>query len=137
MSRGNKIGPLLLNFTRFVVATTTHLRGPKMKLTITADRESKQLTITLTDLDWEAVQERDFYQGEQQIQRVVTAVGQELTRQLLASKVTSVPTLCQAGQVWYRKAASVGHYLTLYGPIAVRRPNYQTTAGRSEEQTPG
>jgi hypothetical protein len=86
------------------------------------------LTITLTDLDWETVQEYDFYQGEQQIQQVVTAVGQELTRQLLASKVTSVPTLCQAGQVWYRKADSVGHYLTLYRPITVRHPTYQQTS---------
>jgi hypothetical protein len=100
-----------------------------MKVTINADREAKQLTLTLTDLDWETFQDRDFYQGEQQIQQVVTAVGQELTRRLLASKVTSVPTLCQAGQVWYRKADSVGHYLTLYGPIMVRRPTYQTSAG--------
>jgi hypothetical protein len=100
-----------------------------MKVTINADREAKQLTITLTDPDWEAVQQRDFYQGEQQIQQVVTAIGQELTRQLLASKVTSVPTLCQAGQVWYRKAESAGHYLTLYGPITVPRPTYQASAG--------
>jgi hypothetical protein len=100
-----------------------------MKVTINADREAKQLTITVTDLDWETVQQRDFYQGEQQIQHVVTAVGQELTRQLLVSKVTSVPTLGQAGQVWYRKAESVGHYLTLYGPITVTRPTYQTSAG--------
>ena len=93
-----------------------------MKVTINADREAKQLTITLTDLDWEAVQQQDFSQGEQQIQQVITAIGQELTRQFLASKVTSLPTLYRAGQVWYRKDDSVGHYLTLYGPIAVRRP---------------
>ena len=61
-----------------------------------------------TYLDWEALQQSNFYQGEQQIQHVVTAVGQELTRQLLESKVTSEPTLCHAGQVWYRKADSVG-----------------------------
>jgi hypothetical protein len=100
-----------------------------MKVPINADREAKQLTLTLTDLDWEAGQQRDFYQGEQQLQHVVTAIGQELTRPLLASKVTSVPTLCQAGQVWYRKAESAGHSLTLYGPITGPRPTYQTSAG--------
>ena len=100
-----------------------------MKVTINADREAKQLTITLTDLDWEAIQQGDFYQGKQCIRHVVSAVGQELTRQLLESKVTSAPTLCHAGQVWYRKAESAGHYLTLYGPLTVIRPTYQTSAG--------
>ena len=100
-----------------------------MKVTINANREAKQLTITLTDLDWEALQQGNFYQGEQQIQHVVTAVGQELTRQLLESKVTSEPTLCHAGQVWYRKADSAGHYRTLYGSLTVTRPAYQTSAG--------
>lgn len=100
-----------------------------MQVTINVDREAKQLTITLADLDWEAVQQEDFYQGEQQIQRVVTMVGQELTRQLLESKVTAEPTLCHAGQLWYRKADSAGHYLTLYGSLTVTRPTYQTSAG--------
>ena len=100
-----------------------------MRVTINADRKAKQLTITLTDMDWEAIQQRDFYHGEQQVQHVVTAVGQELTRQLLESKVTSEPTLCHTGQVWYRKADSVGHYLTPYGPLALTRPTYQTSAG--------
>ena len=100
-----------------------------MRVTINADRKAKQLTITLTDMDWEAIQQRDFYHGEQQVQQVVTAVGQELTRQLLESKVTSEPTLCHPGQVWYRKADSVGHYLTPYGPLALTRPTYQTSTG--------
>lgn len=100
-----------------------------MKVTLTADREAKQLTLTLTDMDWEAIQQGDFYQGEQQIQQVVAAVGQELTRQLLESKVTSDSTRCHAGQRWYRKADSPGHYLTLYGPLTVTRPTYQTSAG--------
>jgi len=100
-----------------------------MQVTIRADREAKQLTITVTDVNWEELQGGSFYQGEQQVQHLVTTVGQELTRQLLASKVTRPPSLHHAGQQWYRKADSAGHYLTLYGPVSVPRPTYQTSSG--------
>jgi hypothetical protein len=100
-----------------------------MHVTIRADQDAKQLTITVTGVSWDELQGGSFYQGEQQVQHLVTTVGQELTRQLLVSKVTRPPRLQHAGQSWYRKADSLGHYLTLYGPICVSRPTYQTSSG--------
>jgi hypothetical protein len=107
----------------------TPLGGPTLKVPINADREAKQLAIPLADRDWEAVQQRDCYQGAQQLPQVIPPIGPGLARQFRAGKVTSVPTLYQAGQVWYRTAASGGRSLTLHGPIAVRRPPSQTGAG--------
>ncbi|MEW6296424.1 MAG: ISKra4 family transposase [Thermodesulfobacteriota bacterium] len=100
-----------------------------MQVTITADQEAKQLTITVTDVNWEEIQGGSFYQGEQQVQHLLTRIGHDLTRQLLAGKVTRPPSLQHAGQRWYRKADSPGQSLTLYGPIRVSRPTYQTSSG--------
>jgi hypothetical protein len=100
-----------------------------MQVTITADRGAKQLTITVTNVNWEQCQDGSFYQGEQQVQHLLSRVGHELTRPLLASKVRRPPSLEHAGQRWYRKADSPGHYLTLYGLVSVARPTYQTGAG--------
>lgn len=100
-----------------------------MQVTIKADPEAKQLTITVTNVNWDELQGGSFYQGEQQVQNLVTTVGQELTRQLLVSKVTRPFRLHHAGQRWYRKADSLGHYLTLYGPVCVSRPTYQSSSG--------
>ncbi len=100
-----------------------------MQVSIRIAPKAKQLTITLTEVNWSALQQADFYAGEQQMQHLVTQIGRELTAQLLRAKVTAPPTLIRAGQTCYRKASSPGHYLTLYGPITVARPTYQTRAG--------
>ncbi len=100
-----------------------------MKVTINPNGQAKQLTITITDVDWEQVQQGNFYAGEQVVQQLLSLSGRELTRQLLASKDTQEPTLEDGGQTWYRKEASAGHYQTLYGPITVKRHTYQTSAG--------
>jgi len=100
-----------------------------MKLTINADVQAKQLTLTFTDVDWEQAQQGNFYQGEQLVRQMITLSGRELTRQLLASKDCDQPTLTRVGQTWYRKEASPGHYQTLYGPVTLTRHTYQTSAG--------
>jgi hypothetical protein len=100
-----------------------------MQVTITVDQDAKQLTITVTDVNWDKFQGGSFYQGEQQVQHLLTAVGHALTQQLLASRVRRPARLHHAGQQWYRKADSLGHYLTLYGPVSISRPTYQTSSG--------
>jgi hypothetical protein len=100
-----------------------------MRVSITTDPRARTLTITVTDAEWEQVQQRSFYQGEQAVQRIVTAVGRELVQELLQSKSKAEPTLEDEGQRWYRKAASAGHYHTLYGEVTVERHLYQTSTG--------
>ena len=100
-----------------------------MKLTINPDAQAKQLTLIITDVDWEKVQQGNFYASEQVVQQLLSLSGRELTRQLLESKDRHEPTLEYGGQTWYRKQASAGHYQTLYGPVTVRRHTYQTGAG--------
>ena len=95
--------------------------GPKMHLTISTDPKAKQLTLRLTDVDWERIEQGNFYQGEQEVQSLLNAIGRELTRQLLECKVSRDLTLEQAGQTWYRKEASARHYHTLYGPLTLLR----------------
>jgi hypothetical protein len=46
-----------------------------MRVSITTDPHAKTLTITVTDAAWEQLQQRSFYQGEQAVQQIVTAVG--------------------------------------------------------------
>jgi hypothetical protein len=48
-----------------------------MRVSITTDPHARTLTITVTDAEWEQTQQRSFYQGEQAVQRIVTAVGRE------------------------------------------------------------
>lgn len=100
-----------------------------MRVSITTDPHAKTLTITVTDAAWEQMQQRSFYQGEQAVQQIVTAVGRELMQELLQSKRVAEPTLEHEGQRWYRKEASTGHYHTLYGEVTVERHLYQTSTG--------
>jgi hypothetical protein len=100
-----------------------------MGVSITTDAHARTLTITVTDAEWEQTQQRSFYQGEQAVQRIVTAVGRALVQELLQSKGVAEPTLEREGQRWYRKEAAAGHYHTLYGEVTVERHVYQTSAG--------
>lgn len=63
------------------------------------------------------------------VQAVVRVTGQELTARLLQRQAVSAPQLEVAEQSYYRKAASVGHYQTLYGPLRLERYRYQTSGG--------
>lgn len=100
-----------------------------MEVSITTDPQAKTMTITVTEADWEPLQQRSFYQGEQAVQQIVTAVGRELVRELWQTKGVAEPTLEHNGQRWYRKEASLGHDQTLYGEVAVERHVSQTSAG--------
>jgi len=100
-----------------------------MGVSITTDAHARTLRITVTDAEWEQTQQRSFYQGEQAVQRIVTAVGRALVQELLQSKGVAEPTLEREGQRWYRKEAAAGHYHTLYGEVTVERHVYQTSAG--------
>jgi len=100
-----------------------------MRVSITNDSYARTLTLTVTDADWEQTQQQSFYQGEQAVQQIVTAVGRELVRELLQNKGVAEPILEHGGQRWYRKEASLGHYHTLYGEVTVERHLYQTSAG--------
>jgi hypothetical protein len=100
-----------------------------MQVSITTEPHAKTMTITVTEADWEQTQQRSFYHGEQAVQQLVTTLGRALVRELLENKKVAEPTLGEDGQRWYRKAASIGHYHTLYGEVAVERHLYQTSAG--------
>jgi hypothetical protein len=100
-----------------------------MRVSITKDTQAKTVTITVTEADWDQTQQRSFYQGEQVVQQLVTAIGRELVRDLLQNKSVTAPILEHAGQRWYRKEASRGQYHTLYGEVTVERHLYQTSAG--------
>jgi hypothetical protein len=100
-----------------------------MQVSITTVPHARTMTITVTETDWEKTQQRSFYHGEQAVQQLVTTIGRALVQELLQNKGAAEPTLEEDGQRWYRKAASIGHYLTLYGEVAVERPLYQTSTG--------
>jgi hypothetical protein len=100
-----------------------------MRVACTTDPHAKAMTITVTEADWEQLQERGFYQGEQAVQQIVPAIGRELVRELLQSKTRTEPILEGGGQRWYRKAAACGHYPTLHGEVVVERHLYQRSAG--------
>ncbi len=100
-----------------------------MKAIINVHAETNEVTITLRELDWEAVERQSFYEGETTVQEAVRVVGQELTARLLQRQVVTAPQIEVAEQIYYRKAASLGHYQTLYGPLALERHLYQTSAG--------
>jgi hypothetical protein len=99
-----------------------------MGVSITTDPQARTLTITVTEADWEKTQKQSFYQGEQDVQQIVMRIGRELVRELWQSKSVAPPTL-EEEERWYRKEASIGHYHTLYGEVAVERHLYQTSAG--------
>jgi hypothetical protein len=100
-----------------------------MQVSITTAPHARTMTITVTETDWEKTQQGSFYQGEQAVQQLVTTIGRALVQELLQNKGAIEPTLEEEGQRWYRKEASIGHYHTLYGEVAVERPLYQTSTG--------
>jgi hypothetical protein len=100
-----------------------------MRVSITKDTQARTMTITVTEADWEQTQQRSFYQGEQMVQQLVTAIGRELVRDVLRNKSVTAPILEHDGQRWYRKGASAGQYHTLYGEVTVERHLYQTSTG--------
>ncbi|MBI3796958.1 MAG: hypothetical protein HY268_08325 [Deltaproteobacteria bacterium] len=100
-----------------------------MKASINTNGGTNGLTITIQGLNWDAIQQGSFYEGEVQVRELLKLIGQELTGQLLRRKVEDTPTLQWQGQTYYRKEASLGHYQTLYGEVVLARPLYQTSAG--------
>ena len=100
-----------------------------MKASINTKTGTQELTITIQGLNWADLQQASFYEGEVQVRDLLKLIGQELTVHLLRSKAVEAPTLTVEGETYYRKAASVGHYQTLYGEVAISRHLYQTSAG--------
>ena len=100
-----------------------------MKASINTNAVTNELTITIEGLNWEDLQQASFYAGEVQVRDLLKVIGQELTAQLLRSKDIETPTLEREGKTYYRKAATPGHYQTLYGEVAVSRHCYQSSAG--------
>jgi hypothetical protein len=100
-----------------------------MKVSIKSDLQAKQVTITLSEVNFEKMALGSFYQAEKEVQQIVNDIGKELTRAVLRSRDIDDKTIERDGQTWYRKEASVGHYQTLYVEIAVSRHLYQTSAG--------
>ena len=100
-----------------------------MKASIAYAATTNTLTVTLTEVDWQAARTGSFYAGERTVQELLNAAGRELTADLLQQHEVTAERLSYAGQTYYRKAASVGHYQTLQGELAVTRHLYQTSAG--------
>ncbi len=100
-----------------------------MKASISTNSVANELTITIQGLNWEDTQQASFSEGELQVRDLLKVIGQEVTVQLLHSKEVDAPTLAVAGETYYRKAASLGHYQTLYGEVVISRHLYQTSAG--------
>ena len=100
-----------------------------MKASITPNTVTNELTITIQGLNWDAIEQASFYEGEVQVRDLLQLIGQELTVHLLRSKAPEAPTLEWEGKTYYRKAASPGHYQTLYGEVVLSRHLYQTSAG--------
>jgi len=108
-----------------------------MQVSITTVPHARTMTLTVTETDWEKTQQRSFYHGEQAVQQLVTTIGRALVQELLQNKGAAEPTLEADGQRWYRKAASIGHYLTLYGEVAVERHVSQTSTGGGDSLSIG
>jgi hypothetical protein len=100
-----------------------------VKASISTNAVTNALTITIEGLNWEELQQAAFYAGEVQVRELLKVIGQELTGQLLRRKDVDTPTLHWEGQTYYRKAATRGHYQTLYGEVVLSRHCYQTSAG--------
>lgn len=100
-----------------------------MKASISTNAVTNALTITIEGLNWEDLQQASFYAGEVQVRELLKVIGQELTVQLLHSKDVDTPTLQREGKTYYRKAATLGHYQTLYGEVVLARHCYQSSAG--------
>jgi hypothetical protein len=100
-----------------------------VKASINANTVTHELTITIQGINWEDLKQASFYEGEVQVQDLLKLIGQELTVHLLRSKAVDAPTLTVQGKTYYRKAASPGHYQTLYGEVVFSRHLYQSSAG--------
>jgi hypothetical protein len=100
-----------------------------VKASISTNAVTNELTITIEGLNWEDLQQASFYAGEVQVRELLKVIGQELTVHLLRSKDVDAPTLDREGKTYYRKAATPGHYQTLYGEVGISRHCYQTSAG--------
>ena len=100
-----------------------------MKASMSTNPVANELTLTIRDVNWEEIQHAPFYEGECQVRALLQLLGQELIAHLLQSNDVSTPSLELEGQSYYRKAASAGHYQTLYGEVVVSRHLYQTSAG--------
>ena len=100
-----------------------------MKASISVTAETNELTITIQDVDWKAVEHRDFYKSEMIVRDLINLVGGELTADLMRGQDLEVERLELDGKTYYRKEASAGHYQTLYGEQVVERHLYQTSAG--------
>jgi hypothetical protein len=59
---------------------------------------ANELTLTIRGVNWEAIQNAPFYEGECQVRALLQLLGQELTTHLLQSKDVSTPRLELAGQ---------------------------------------
>jgi hypothetical protein len=71
---------------------------------------TNELTITLQGLNWDAIEQASFSEGEVQVRDLLKVIGQELTVHLLRRKAIAAPTLEGEGQPYYRKDPSPGHY---------------------------
>jgi len=100
-----------------------------MKASISVNAVTNELTITIEGSNWGTIQDLDFYQGEAGVRDLLKVAGQELTADLMRRQQVDAECLDFDGQTYYRKEASVGHYQTLYGGLAVERHLYQTSAG--------
>jgi len=100
-----------------------------VKASINTNAVTNELTITIQGLNWDDIEQASFYEGEVQVRDLLKLIGQELTVHLLRSKEVEAPRLEVGGETYYCKAASPGHYQTLYGEVVVSRHLYQTSAG--------
>jgi hypothetical protein len=100
-----------------------------MKASISANAMTNELTITIQGVDWEESGQASFYAGEVRVRTLLPVIGQALTVELLGRKDVTAPRVEYGGQTYYRKAATPGHYQTLYGEVVVVRHLYQRSAG--------
>jgi hypothetical protein len=100
-----------------------------MKASISVNAETNELTITIKEVDWKAVERGDFYKSEMIVRDLINLVGGELTADLMRGQDLEVERLELDGKTYYRKEASAGHYQTLYGEQVVERHLYQISAG--------
>ena len=85
-----------------------------MDINIKTAEGTNRLTIEITGVDWQGGTEGDFYQGELSVQQVVSVIGQELTKELMASKEEAALRIEHAGKVYYKKGdPSVGHRIKI------------------------
>lgn len=101
-----------------------------MDVSIRTEQTANRVTIEINGLDWEKCKAGDFYAGELTVQALVRCIGQEFTKELLASQDEAALRIEVGGQVYYkRREPCCGHYKSLYGDIELERHLYQTAQG--------